>query len=172
MKVLYKSNFQLRFFVQILLGVLFGVCINAYFFDDWALLPRSFFSLAIVSFPFLLYGWLRPRQIADEILLEADDKLDFFNNHVAMAEVVSLGYHYGFERLDDYDSIRKSGCMKLMRKTDWLEDLAAAELKIYKTPGGQIKAEMCLKNRPFHSFGPGIFPNLFKFSQDLKLQLS
>lgn len=171
MKILYKSNFQLRFSAQILIGVLFGILVNSLFFADWDILRAGLIALA-TSIPFLLYGWLRPRQISDEILLEANDNLDFFNNHEAMARVVSLGYHYGFERKDSYDDIRRSACLKLTRKTDWLEDLAAAELKIYKTQNGQIKAELYLKNKPFHAPGPGIFPNLFNFSQDLKLQLS
>lgn len=172
MKLLYKSNFQFRFIVFILLGVTVGISINAFFYHDWNGIPIALISLVITSIPFLVYGWLRPRHVADEILIEADDTFDFFNNYVLMAQVVSLANHYGFERQDEYQDIRKATCMKLIRKTDWLEDVAAAELKIFKTPIGQIKAEISLVNKPFQQIGPGIFPNLFNLSQDLKLQLS
>lgn len=151
-------------FFLIFLTIVIQVLVNGSV-DRQEMLISTFvgFVFFVIS---LVYGLMRPDFVADDILMTSNDNNRIFTNQKSLESIVSLANHYGFIRMSGYQEIMENAELKLVRKSEYSEGIPAAELVIWKSSNGNVRARLCLKNKIFPQIAPS--KDLYSFSLDLK----
>ncbi len=109
---------------------------------------------------------MRPDFVADDILMISNDNNRLFTSQKSLESIVSLANHYGFIRMSGYQEIMENAELKLVRKSEYSEGIRAAELVIWKSSNGYVRARLYLKIKIFPQIAPS--KDLYNFSLDLK----
>lgn len=168
MEVIYDSNFKFRSLFYAVFLIFLTIIIQVLVYgsvDRQEMLISTFVGIGFFVIS-LVYGLKHPDFVADDILMTSNGNNRIFTSQKSLESIVSLANHYGFIRMIGYQEIMENGELKLVRKSEYSEGIRAAELVIWKSSNGNVRARLCLKNKMFPQITPS--NDLYNFSLDLK----